>query len=634
MSLEEYTKITVDKFMGLYARGLVDDCPSDHSPACANVKFNRKGEVQTRDGYQLSFALGHAVKRMFVATFGHDENILLTCDGAGHIYRSDTGGVLLSIANMVDFAAINVYSYCLISPISGVSGANNPVYIWQNIAGTDTVPIRAAAGLPPSGSFSAVNSATAGNCDIGVHQFAVSFITNTGYTTQPGPASGGVFTAVTVNSTGGLCIDLSGIPTGPAGTVARQILVTQADLDVFYYAGGQINSSGLISWDGVIPNNTTTAITISFFDTDLAVSADSLFDLLPVIPAGNYGEAGAMTFYNGRVFYFGGEFCLVRATNAGSSESIDNVAGFIQIPDQFDGNIVRGTVTLQSILYFTKAFGIYSVTDNGSDPSSWAIFLVDAGVGSSSQGIGTINLTQPALTQNQVALMADFGGIYTFTGSITQPPLTWKIDDLWKNLVATTNITVTLNIAIDPYNKLIYVLAAGTTLLVGDYNDGLDAQNIKWTTYTFPVTPYAVGMMYIQDGTDFVYAIRLSSGNNIYKIEVNSGGNDMGTAINSYYSTYFLSPSLGALNIFRFIQSRVIFTGVLNLLITSQDSAFTLSPPAFTGGSNPGRDMLREFNFMDEKCSVQIGCNSGTNVFLLQRLNVFGKPRFNMRPQV
>jgi hypothetical protein len=617
LSLEEYEKISITQFMGLYARGLADDCPPDHSPACQNVRFNRKGEVQTRDGSAISFNIGTPVKRMFAATFDHGIIIMLTCDGAGNIYRQDTGAVLLNVPNMVDFAAINVFSFCLISPI--LDGGLSSVYIWN----PDTVPIRKAAGLPPGSSFSAAESATIGNCDIGVHQFAVSFITNSGYTTQPGPLITGSFVSVTATSTGGFSIDLTGIPLGPAGTVARQIFATQADQDLFFF----------VPFNGLINDNTTTSLTVNFFDTDLAVSADALFDLLPVIPGGTFGLAGGMSFYHGRVFYFGGEFCLIRATNAGDCESIDNVSGFIQIPDQFDGNIVRGTCTLQDIIYFTKAVGIFSVTDNGDVPSSWQIISVDAGVGSASQGMGTITLSQSALSQNQIILMADFGGLYSFTGSVQQPPLTWKINDLWNTLVLTTNITTTLNVAIDPYNKIIYICSAGIALIAGDYNDGLDSQNIKWTQYAFPFTPDSIGMLFIQDLSDMEYRLRIGSGNNIYKL--NPGAvQDSGVAINSFYATYFLSPSLGALNIFRFIRFRATFPGTLNLLLSAQDNAFTLAPVAFTGGSIPGRDNTRETNFMDEKCSVQVGCNEGSDTFLLQRLDVFSKPRFNMRPSV
>ena len=621
MSLEEYQRVQITEFKGLYQRGLTDSCPPDHAPICQNMRFNRKGETQTRYGTSLSFNIGTPVHRMFVATFNHGATtILLTCDGAGNIYRSDTGGVLLNVAGMVDFAAINVYSWCLISPISGTAGGGNNVYIWQGaIGGGDPVPIRQAAGFAPSGSFAAAETGS-GNVDIGVHQFAVSFITNTAYTTQPGPVSGGVFTAVTVTSTGGKEIVLTGIPTGPAGTVARQIFVTQADLDLFYYCP-----------NGLINDNTTTTLTVNFYDTDLAVSADYLFDLLERIPAGNYGEIAGMEFYHGRVFFWGGEFCLIRATYAGSAESIDNVAGYVQLPDQFDQNIVYASCILQDILYFAKSFGIFSVTDNGGDPSGWSQVCVDAGVGTVGN-LGTINLAQPSLPQNQITLIADFGGFYIFTGSITQPPLSWKVNDLWIQLM-NDNAFLGITIAVNPYLKEIYIYFKGVNyLLVADYNDGLDPMSIKWSQHTFPSTLTAIGMAFIQDASTTEYALRLGFGNEVYKLD-STETSDSGTPINSTYSLYYIAPTLGALNIFRFVRGRIVSlvgTTALNIVCSSEDGVLVQTPPGWNILPTPGRDYLREFNFMNEKCSINF---AGPN-FLLQRVEVFCGARFNMRPQV
>lgn len=642
MSLEELQRVTVDKFMGLYARGLKDDTAPDHASVVQNMAFNRRGETKTRDGTVFSLGTPAKIVRLFVATFGHNEAIILTCDGNGNIYRSDTGGVLLSIPGMVDFAAINVFSYCLISPILSTPSSSNPVYIWQaSVSSPDPVPIRPAAGLPPSVSFSAVESATAGNCDIGVHQFAVCFVTNTGYTTQPGPVIANVFTSVTVTSTGGFCIDLSGIPIGPAGTVSRQILVTQSDQDLFYYAGAQQLVGGvLVTWDGTIPDNTTTSITISFFDTDLAVSGDSLFDLLSVIPGGTYSLIAGMTSYHGRVLFWGGEFNLVRVTNPGSSESIDNVAGFVQLPDEFDGNDVVTSCTLQDNLYFFKNVGIFSVTDNGSDPDTWSVIMIDSGAGSTTaHSLGTINLNATASTQNQIALIADFGGIYIFTGSVQQPPLTWNINDIWSNLEQTTHLDG-LTMAIDPYAKLIYIAIIGSVnfpgypnLLVADYNDGLDLNNIKWSIYTFPFPINAIGMAAFQDSTEFAYRFRIASGSNINKI-LPGALTDLGSPIVCIWKSYYMTPNPGALNIFRYIRARLPFFDPITISLYSQDDTIIQNPPGFNVPYIGGRDMTREFNFMDEKMSVQLCCNATNGGFNLQRLDVFCKTRFSMRPQV
>jgi hypothetical protein len=665
MSLEEYEKISITQFKGLYLRGLDDNCPLDHSTLAQNLRYNKNGECSTRDGIVSSLVVsGSNISRMFPATFDHNTTIILTCDGSGKIYRSDTGGVLLSLTNMVDFAAINIFGFCLISPILSGTATSDPVYIWQGVTGgLDTVPIRLAAGVGPGAAslMAAIElyPTPPGNCSVGVHKVAVSFITDTGYTTQPGPmtsptpplAENPTFTPVLVTLTGNLSIEIYNIPLGPAGTIARQILLTQADQDLFFYGGGQIwNGSAYVDWDGVIHDNTTTGIIISFFDTDLTVSADALFDLLPSIPGGSLNGSliASMSSYHNRVFYLGGEFNLVRVTNPGSAESIDNVAGWVQVPDQFDSNYVTNSCTLQDVLYFFKSTGIFSVVDNGGNPNTWSggiPLTVDAGAGcQSSLGLGTINLSTPANPQNQVAVITDFGGIYLFNGTVVQPPLTWKINDLWTNIYQYTNLVGT-RVAIDPYNKLIYITVLGgsgsslnyNNILVADYNDGLDSQNIKWSVWTFPYYTFPIGdigMMTFTDGTETAYRFRIAFVNTICKVFPDALNDANGYPIVSLWRSAPISICTGALNIFRFLRARLIYNDNISIKLSSQDGAYFQNLPGFLNPYIPGRDVGREFNFMNESCEVQICCDATNGGFTLQRLDVFGKIRFNMRPSV
>jgi len=645
LSLAEFERISINKFMGLYLRGLNDDCPPDHSTVAQNLRYNRQGECYTRDGIKPSLGTAAPIKRMFLATFGHADQagIVLTCDGAGNIFRSDTGGILLTVPGMVDFAAINIFSWCLISPILSAPSLPNPVYIWSGLPGMsgDTVPIRPAAGFGPSTEPVATESATAGDCDIGVHKFACSFVTNTGYTTQPF-ADINTFVPGSVTSTGNKCITLSGIPIGPAGTVSRQILATQANQDLYFNAGGrQFNGTSLVPWDGIIHDNTTTTITISFFDTDLAVSADRLFDLLPIIPAGTFGLIAGITTYHGRVFYWGGEFNLIRVTDPGSAETIDNINAFIQLPEQNDGNDVTCASNLQDTLYFFKTVGIFSVTDNGSDPNSWPVIAIEQGVGCAVPlSLGTVDLGTPAYAQNQVNLLTDLGGIYLFNGAVVQPPLTWKINDLWLLIMQQTNLQGSM-IAVDPYFKLIYYACVGNALgtqgyaniLVADYNDGLDAQNIKWSVWTFPFPVNAIGMISFTDVDGLGNRLRIATGSNIVKYQVGAL-TDLGGPVVTIYRSYYMAPNLGGLNIFRYLRARLPYKDPLSITLFSQDDAFIQNPPGFALPYVAGRDLTREFNFMDEKMAIQICCNATHGGFMLQRLDTFCKSRFAMRPAV
>jgi hypothetical protein len=322
-------------------------------------------------------------------------------------------------------------------------------------------------------------------------------------------------------------------------------------------------------------------------------------------------------------------------TNPGSAEAIDNVNGFIQLQDQFDGNDVIVGITLQNALYFMKPVGIYSVVDNGGNPNTWQVVTVDAGAGcSSAMGLGTANLARQSLTRYQLALLSDFGGLYLFNGTVIQPPLTHKISDLWDDIYRATNWSG-VRIAIDPYQKLIYIASIPNypNILVADYHEGLDPENIKWSIWTFSYTINDIGMAFIKDDTELAYRLRIASGNKVNKL-VPGLLTDLGTPIVSTWRSAPLTPEEGALNVFRYLRARMPYNDNLSLTLFSEDGAFIQNPPGFNIPYTPGRDLTREFNFMNEKCEIQICCNATKGGFRLQRLDVFCKPRFAMRPSV
>ena len=117
-------------------------------------------------------------------------------------------------------------------------------------------------------------------------------------------------------------------------------------------------------------------------------------------------------------------------------------------------------------------------------------------------------------------------------------------------------------------------------------------------------------MMFFLDGaSELAYRFRIGSNNTIYKL-LPGTTTDAGTAINAIWCSYYASPNLGALNIFRFMRARILYNDNLTLLLNSEDNTTTANPPGFTTPQTLGRDLTREFNFMNEKCSLQINCSS------------------------
>lgn len=614
MDLTAYKRIQYKKFMGLYKNGLGDNCPETHSPACQDVIFTGRGEVMTRAGAALSLNLTHTVKRFFLSTIS-DVLIPLTLDDTGHIYKGTDASPLLTVSGMTDFVGLNIFNKTYILPIGGSSNYK----VWD---GTNAV--RDAAGLAPVASVMTAADGIAGNIDVGDHRFAVSYVTNTGFTTPPGPKVTGNFSPTVYTAPGGKKVVISNIPIGPTGTIQRIILATKSNLGVYYFAPG-----------GVINDNTTTTVTLSFFDTDLTVEASYLFDLLEVIP-GAVGPA-ALDKFHGRAVLVNTQEDLVRLSRPGEPEAFDNVTGFIQIPSERDGNSAQGTFQLRDVLYFTKPVGIFSTSDNLGEPSTWPIFPIDGGCGGVSYGVSSITGAQGHLTANDIALIADLNGLFYFDGVVRRPPLTYNIDDVWKQYV-TIDTIAQVTVFIDPFSARFYVSVGGMpSLLVGDFQDGLSFDRIKWTQWNFPLNIKSISMASMSDA-EFAYRLRISflTDNHLYKY-LPSATDDFGTAINSKYRLAEACFDDGAINVFRFVRFRgmkSVLTGTSNLAfrVYGEDDVLLVTPPVLNIAKLPGKEYAREINVMTEKAFIEFGMNGVTDGFKIQRVDVFGKPLFGARP--
>src|ERR1035437_9057792 len=630
MYLDEYQKIETEDFKGLYKRGIADQCPPDHAICCENVRFSASGQVSTREGIAPSLALSHPVKRMFEVAIDNVGLIMLTMDWNGNLYQDANATPIFAAPNVTDFAAINLYNKVYILPIVS-SGTIPNLQVWLGV----TTTTRDAAGLAPTGSFAAATGG-AGNVDIGDYQIAVSFITDTGFTTQPGPKIATVFTPVLYTAPGGAAITLTGIPTGGTEVVARQILITKANSDLYYYVGP---SAG-----GFINDNTTTTATLNFFDTDLVLSADDLFDLLETIPGA--ARTGGLNVYHNRLVVVRTNSDVIYISYPEDAESMNNVTGFIT--DVQDSDAPQGALVLRDTLYITRAFSIYATQDTGDVPGTWSMTLVDGAIGSSQFALGTIAATNTALTTGDVALLANRAGLFLFNGEVVRPQLSYKIQDVWDAITHGYDINITIQL--DPFKKLIYVLlptngsSDPNLLMVADYGNedfawGARADlQLKWTYYFFKdFIPTSIGLASFQDvdgPTDFDYYLRLGSAGTNAIVTLKDGVlNDLGLAINSYYCMALLSIDKGSLNILRVVRLRARGSGTLILLARPEDLQTTQTLVALTLSAAPGQDLTRQCNFTNEKVSVSFGTNAVDEFMTVDRVDEFGKKMFAARPQ-
>jgi hypothetical protein len=527
---------------------------------------------------------------------------------------------------MVDFAAINLFNKLYVLPITLTSaslGLAN-LKVWRGPGHT----MRDAAGNRPSGTVSAADGAAdpTGGLDPGIHKITVSFETDTGFITPPD------LTITSYTAPGAVKLNLTGIPTGPAETVARIILVTRGNEELFFFAPG-----------GRIADNTTTTLTLNFFDSDLVISADYLFDLLEKIPGGTV--YAALFKYHGRLLT-NAEGNLVRVSRSGDVESMNNVDGFIQLPDENDGNKCAAFCTLRDTLYLIKVVGIFSTEDNGDVPSSWHTVQVDGGVGSFQNGISTITGSQPSLSSEEIFTLASRGGLYIFTGTIQGPrPLTWKVDNIWRTY--THNAQQNIQVVHDPFKQLIIITlpVSGSTapnqMLVGDYSDGLSWDRIKWCLWTFPFLPSSISMMSFLDDDgfgDFDYYLRIgtSEQNGLSKMTPNFL-NDYSSPILSYGQCGFTWVASGALSAIRAGNFRARSMNPLvdsNLIIQlfPEDLQSAVVPPPILITYFPGRDYLRQTNFVNEKVSLYFGTNALNERFNMFRCELFTTVRQVARP--
>lgn len=613
--LTEFEKVEVTEFKGLYKRGIPDETPIDHAICCENNNFHEKGEWSTRAGTGVSLALNHSTRRMFIANTAGTAH-LLTLDFTGNIYKDSNGTPIWSDANIIDFQALNLFNRVYILPVT--SGAAAFLLVWDGVN-----PVRKAAGFGPATGVTTADGA-AGWVDPGVHLFGVSFITDTGFITRPGAETLGVFTATSYTAPGGLKVDLSAIPVGGAEVVARIITVTKANETLFFFAPG-----------GLINDNTSTTVTLNFYDTDLLISADYLFDLLEEIPAATI--AGALYTFHSRLFEAPGQnFCYV--SRPSDPESIDSVDGLITLPNPAY-NTIRAFCQLYDTLYLVKGTGISSTFDNADVPSTWVITEVDGTHGGFQNAIATVSVTSPALGENEMFLTCDLGGIFIFNGAMSVIPLTWKVDDIWQ--LITPSALYNITIMLDPFKQIFYVLIPiqGSTeanlLLVGDYTEGLSPMTIKWTIYTFPFTPCCIALYNYDDGAGTpMYSLKVATQDNtfLFKIEPEFT-DDYGVGINSYYQHYLATVDRGSINLFRAIRYRALGSGSLMTTIWPEDLQTSVGLPNIPLGNAPGKDYFNQLNFMNEKMSVQIssGSNPG-DLITVQRVDIFAKKKFGARP--
>lgn len=331
----------------------------------------------------------------------------------------------------------------------------------------DGTPARKAAGAGMTGTMSIANG-VAGHTDPGLHVFGIVSQTVSGYNAPPSLLKS--FTTAAGNS-----VSFGAIPTSGDPNVVKRLLVATKVIEGFN--GDLEGSEFFFVPDAVINNNSDTFLNnISFYDDDLLADASDLLDNYTTIPAG-----AVLNFYHNRLCLSATftDISLMLVSQPGEPEAISQIDGLIVVP--LDGNPITNAQEMRDVLYIFKRSKTTSYADNGDVPSSWPASVIDEALGTSVHGIATV--LDSGSSSIDFLIIATYQGISQFNGRFVTPELSYKIEEFWHNL--DRNAFGNIQIINAPIQKAIYLVLPTSQMLIGNYSNGLDWKNIRWSPWTF-----------------------------------------------------------------------------------------------------------------------------------------------------
>lgn len=344
------------------------------------------------------------------------------------------------------------------------------VYVYAG----DGTAARKAAGSGMTGTMTVANGIP-GHTDVGFHIFGIVSQTVSGYNAPPSILTG--FTTNGANS-----VSFGNIPTSGDPNVVKRLLVSTIAIPTFN--GNLSGYEFFFVPNAVINNNTDTFLNnISFYDAELLDDASHLLNNYTEIPAG-----AVLGLYHNRlvVATTSTDISLALVSQPGEPEAIDQVTGLVIFP--LDGNPITNAQELRDVLYLFKRTKTRAYQDNGGDPSSWPDFIVDNALGTCVHGVATILDSGTASTD--AIIVCTFQGISMFNGAYVTSQynspiheLTWKIESYWKAL--DREQFGLIQIVNAPVQKEIYIVLPTGNLLVGNYANGMDYKNIRWSPWSF-----------------------------------------------------------------------------------------------------------------------------------------------------
>lgn len=480
----DHQPFALDKFGGLWQRGDPENTPLDHFSDANNIRYFGTNSFGSRFGvgpFQNGPSPLASILRMYNYPTATQQTILVLTAGGQifHIVDSATiFGPILTIPTMTDFAFVSYAGRAYISPftteVAGTSGMNierglagNFLYVYAG----DGTPARPAAGNPPTVNITVADALPPSFFqlnDPGLHVIGYVYETNTGYLTAPGGM-------VPWTLTGHNSLNLSTIANSPDSFVVKKHIVATKTIQNF---NGDVNGYQLffVPFLDINDNVTTVLNGVSFFDSDLVDDASHLLDNFSQVPAG----VKLFTYHNRLVSVAEHDnISVARVSAVGEPEAFDQVTGLLLVPP--DGNPLTNGAELRDVLYLTKRNKTFAFVDNGDDPTSWQLSVVDTGMGTGVHGIST-NLDSGS-TNIDYLIIGTYKGITLFNGRYMIPELSWKVQALWtaQNFKQNNRFIQMVN---DPVAQVLYCVTTDRKVLYGNYLNGLDPKSIRWAPWS------------------------------------------------------------------------------------------------------------------------------------------------------
>lgn len=320
---------------------------------------------------------------------------------------------------------------------------------------------------------------------------------------------------------------------------------------------------------------------------------------------------------------------VVRASRNSDPESYDGVQGLVEI-DVNDGQAIRSAFVIRNNLYFVKERSLYVTSDNGTtEPAFWNVEQV-------SNSTGTPSVHGVGIGEDWVVI-ASRAGLYLFNGGEPQK-LSQEIQPTWDaiNWQYGSALWVTVN----TQHKRIYIgvpMGAATTpseILVLDYTEGFS--DPLWTSSSAPgnsrkwapwsISANSAGLIERDNGTAALFLGNNAANGKIYQLAEGQLSDD-GAAINSYYTTAFLSRT-GATgrDLFGYLTAYAQGAGTLNVNAFTPGDAEEISLGTLGLSSPAPQDLELMTNLTAERAAYQVGTNSVGSWFSLTKLVPWAKP--------